>query len=36
MSRRAEKELEKVSEKGVGEVKKVVEMGRKALGDGGR
>ncbi|KAI4090847.1 MAG: hypothetical protein LQ344_004494 [Seirophora lacunosa] len=32
--RRAEKELEKVNERGVAEVKKVVEAGRKALGEG--
>lgn len=36
MMRRAEKELEKVNEKGVAEVKKVVEAGRKALGEGAR
>ncbi|KAL8918005.1 MAG: hypothetical protein Q9208_007603 [Pyrenodesmia sp. 3 TL-2023] len=34
MMRRAEKELEKVNEKGVADVKKVVEAGRKALGEG--
>ncbi|KAI4184588.1 MAG: hypothetical protein L6R41_004642 [Letrouitia leprolyta] len=35
MLRRGETELERVNEKGVGEVKKVVEGGRRGLGDGG-
>ncbi|KAI4130063.1 MAG: hypothetical protein LQ338_001914 [Usnochroma carphineum] len=35
MLRRAESQLEKVNERGVGEVRKVVEAGRKGLGEGG-